>query len=267
MNTYRVVHFLPDPFSGARLPIAALLAGSGAGVKAVRRRNLRVPSGLGGKAADQLVKFILEALDRAERLDVLPFEIGPQSELGPERAIPATVTDPATWVREHVLEAASANASKRKPRAAESRFYLDSWGIGSLVKRRFRPDALESFLPRTSWRVLPPISQYVGSADRQLLLLEPLVSHESVVPEDDVREVYARVAAYQACFSTVDASKGAVGRLGVYVVGDDDDEVRRDMTSAFRGLDATLWFTSDDGQCRDFMTTVESTASQTTMFS
>ena len=59
---YRLVHFVPDPFLGGRVPIAALLR-TPDGVQVVRVPHLPGPHCLGGRARAATVQLVVEDLE------------------------------------------------------------------------------------------------------------------------------------------------------------------------------------------------------------
>lgn len=87
-KSYRLVYFVPDPFLGGRIPIAALVEEEGA-VQVVRMPRLPCPDCLGGAAAASIVKMSLMDLEEVTALDERPEGLGPQVEIGEAREVPA----------------------------------------------------------------------------------------------------------------------------------------------------------------------------------
>src|SRR5947208_1973368 len=75
---YRLVHFLPDPFSGAQVPIAALVGGEG-GVVVTRADHLPGAACLGSPERQSALECVLESIIDARTLDGLPVGAGPQA--------------------------------------------------------------------------------------------------------------------------------------------------------------------------------------------
>ena len=90
---YRIVYFVPDPFLGERIAIAALADGVGL----VRRPRDLAELGLDA-AARSLVHASLAELERVAPEGELPIAVGPQVVGGPVRSVPSGVTDPAQWI-------------------------------------------------------------------------------------------------------------------------------------------------------------------------
>lgn len=102
LTRYRIVHFVPDPFTGARIPIAAVVAYAGTVALALATR---LPSAdcLGRVSLLATMHMVLHALAAVESLDVLPIAVGPHAVLGDARYVPEGVANPVAWVTEHVL--------------------------------------------------------------------------------------------------------------------------------------------------------------------
>lgn len=87
MAEYRMVLFVPDPFSGARFPIAALVQDAGK-VSVVHAPHIPCATCLGGENAAAVVQIILSDLVGVTTIDELPESIGPHAMLGDRRGIP-----------------------------------------------------------------------------------------------------------------------------------------------------------------------------------
>src|ERR1017187_6147506 len=82
---YRVVHFVPDPFTGARIPLAAIVAGGG-GVSIASAGHVPGAVCLGRPSTYAAMQMVLESLSTVESLDVLPVAVGPHAVLDVEKA-------------------------------------------------------------------------------------------------------------------------------------------------------------------------------------
>lgn len=169
---YKFVYFSPDPFVGAKIPVAALLRTS-KGVQAVAAKALNT-SCIGGSDVEFLVRAALRNLERATDLDQLPLSVGPHFTLASDvRTIPAKIEAPSAWLAS-VLETRPGSTAITVPvhrvkAATEGRRFLQHVGVSEYVSDRFKPHAnvLSNFAER-----LEPITHYV--LGRELLLLEPL---------------------------------------------------------------------------------------------
>ena len=167
---FRVIHFVPDPFSGGRVPIAALvdLGGRVQVAFAESKWERLLPAG-----ARLVARLIRESLESRASFDDLPASSGPHAVLGEVRPVPTDVEEPVRWVRVAIFglgEVAEA-APKATERRQQAGFrLLTSWKVAQWVKRRYRP-AEDS---NRYAKVLPEISQYVVSK-AGLLLMEPIL--------------------------------------------------------------------------------------------
>jgi hypothetical protein len=100
---FRIVHFMPDLLSGARVPIAALIEREDRHVQMARADLIPGPAFVGGRAAWSSLNMALEDLTFATSFEILPRSIGPFVHMDEARIVPASVGDPVDWVRKHVL--------------------------------------------------------------------------------------------------------------------------------------------------------------------
>lgn len=98
-NSYRVVHYIPDPFLDGRMPVALLVSAGGA-VKMARLPFAHGWTCLGAGA--ELIKIVL-AQDLTGNFDRLPMSVGPHFVLGDVREIPAEFGDPFAWIERAFL--------------------------------------------------------------------------------------------------------------------------------------------------------------------
>lgn len=93
-------YFLLDPYSDARVPIAALLQdGHATSVVRADASNLRA-------SAVFAVARALADIEAGRDFDTLPFGAGPHFVMGEPRTLPAGGADPSRWVRDHLPRAA-----------------------------------------------------------------------------------------------------------------------------------------------------------------
>lgn len=144
---FQIVHFEPDPFSGSRFAVGALVE-SDQGVQLVTGW-LPGPRGLGGEQASATVRLILDSLRRDARIGELPMSVGPQVQLGELRPLPQGVSDPAAWIKEHVLhrrpqreDELSETAPLGAQRATAGYRFFETWHVSQWVKKRYLPPEL-----------------------------------------------------------------------------------------------------------------------------
>ena len=100
---FRMIHFVPDPFSGARIPIAALVEGD-KGVEVAIASQIPTAECLGSRAAETLLHGIVEDLRTGGfPFGALPPKLGPQVRLGEPKTLPVDCESPVPWLEAHVL--------------------------------------------------------------------------------------------------------------------------------------------------------------------
>ncbi|MCP3100301.1 hypothetical protein LZ198_15630 [Myxococcus sp. K15C18031901] len=197
---YRLVQFLPDPFSGARVPIAALVRDADRRVQVARAPHVPGPHCVGGKALWVAMQMAIEELDRATRFDMLPPTVGPHVRLDHEVRIPESISNPAHWVQSTVLPQRPPNAEDQLERAPRTRSrdkqgdgFFRNFRVQEYVRKGF--DGSELGLNPLS---TPQITHWVPG-DRDLLLMEPVVFRENLHAE--LREISTTFLAWQSLFA------------------------------------------------------------------
>jgi len=194
---FRIIHYLPDPISGARVPIAALVA-DGARLSVVRSRFTPGAACVGGVASWHNMQMILEELMEAEHFDRLPSSLGPQVVLSAQHPIPATVENPTAWVERCILPQ-SMNPKDAEPkvphvprRAAMGFQFFKTWKVARYVERNFKATDLG-----LSENLAHKITHYVAGRS-ELLLMEPMVARGDFGQE--LRDVSEGILAWQRLF-------------------------------------------------------------------
>jgi hypothetical protein len=167
---FRVIHFVPDPFSGGRVPIAALvdLGGRVEVAFAESKWEKLLPAN-----ARLVARLIRESLGARASFDDLPASSGPHALLGEVRSVPKEVGEPVRWVRGAIFALGDEVLPEQKPTERRQQVgfkLLSSWKVDQWVKRRYRPTEETNKYAK----VLPEVSQYVLSK-AGLLLLEPVL--------------------------------------------------------------------------------------------
>lgn len=211
---YRVVHFAPDPFSGWRVPIGALLSHADRPVF-VQADWLPGAGCLGSEAASAVLRMIVEAVARSPDLQRLPAEAGPQAALSDSTPVPSSVSDPARWLAEHVLpgkpHASLAEKEYSTRREVYGRRFFEQYQVWKWVGRRLNPRALsETVSPLSAGE----ITHYVQGKD-ELLLLEPVVATRPNF-EKDIAEISQLFLAWRQLLSETPQTPRA--RLIAYAI-------------------------------------------------
>jgi hypothetical protein len=93
--SYRLLHFAPDPFSGFRLPMAALVRLKSGGFRVAKARDL--PINCLPPTQARMLDRMVARLDEI-RSDTLPMVFGPYVVLDDPLPVPAGVPDEFAWV-------------------------------------------------------------------------------------------------------------------------------------------------------------------------
>jgi hypothetical protein len=234
---YRVIYFSPDPFLGARIPVAALLR-TDDGVKAV------VPKAAIETAADPNATFLLRLglrnLSGGRDIDILPPSLGPHFSLAAHvRDVPAKVDRPDLWLEKQLSTPGGTGIKRGLRVATEGRRFLEHWGVADKVQNSFAPSP--QLLARYVGR-LEHITHYV--LGRQLLLMEPIPARPT---KQKVLEVNTRFGAYR---HALDAEKSAIEwSLVSYVLpGKADAAQRREVAAKISFADAVI-DAANEGEC------------------
>jgi hypothetical protein len=241
---YRVVHFVPDPFTGARIPVAAIVEGA-KGLTLAPAGHLPGASCLGANPTYATMQMVLESLSSIADFRVLPISVGPHAVLDMERQVPADVSDPVAWVVENILPRAAAServavAAKNTRRDTQGYRFFETWNVAQYVHQHFQPGESWTGARPKGARMLGPVSHWAGSPKGGVLLMEPLIPSRPKF-EDELAKVYQRFAGYRIFLNGGDApvELRKNTKLCVYVLQGGNDKDRSSALSAFADVDAT----------------------------
>lgn len=260
-TTYRLVHFTPDPFIGARFPLGAIVVDASGVVRVAKVRTL--PSACPGDrrlvVAVQRVQARLEALTTA---DELPAVFGPYTTLAEACAVPARVTDPLNWVEAMLNPPPSPNRRFVAPhgahRASLGFRFFETWRVDRYVHKTFHPSSdWEGRLERHA-AGLPELSHWVGGRD-EVLLMEPVVPTRSHF-EHELKEVAVKIGAYR--YALEDADAGSHGHLTVYLTAGGHPDRRASARDALAPFAHAVVDTDDEGQRIAFIERIRSVGSE-----
>lgn len=175
--TYRIVHFVPDPFSGARIPIAALVRLSEGRVAVARSASL-LGSHFPSMPTAGVIDLISATLSSATDIYTLPAASGPQAVLGPPAEVPETVADPVRWIENFVLPRGAVAKPRDKHTGikigdAGMRFFKQ-FSVGKFVRKQFHPTTVWPTLPSAAIRDLQTVTHWAGGDGAAIVLMEPI---------------------------------------------------------------------------------------------
>jgi hypothetical protein len=99
---FRLVSFTPDPFSGGRFTIGALI-GTERDASFTPAEHLPGPDCLGGTAAWLTLQKVLQSLASLRRLDPEPGFATQLLSFSPTASVPTGCVDPKSWLRAALL--------------------------------------------------------------------------------------------------------------------------------------------------------------------
>lgn len=198
---YRLIHYIPDPFTGDRVTLGAMVR-TESGVRVEVASRIPGAACLGSLQAQMQVACAVEQLRFLSDFERLPFKMGPHFVLEPVCEIAMSEKQTLQWLRESLLprplELAERESSPaRAPRrATRGRSYLKQFNADHYV-RRFQPSRDLGDLAELG-STLPSISQSVRGSG-ELLLLEPILPMRAHL-ERDLRQVATGFWAYRGFF-------------------------------------------------------------------
>jgi hypothetical protein len=248
---YRVIHFVPDPFIGSRIPIAAAVK-VGDRLEIATCRHLPADSCVGGKQSGEVLRVILACLDQMRDFKELPVATGPHAVADIVRKLPAGVENPLQWVRSHVLPQSEATSERRQSKARNTKRaslgyrFFETWKIHDLVRKSYDPSEHWPSLAGNAGLSLPTISHWAGPTS-DALLMEPIVPRRKF--GDDVRLVSTNFAAYRYFSKRLSVQDGGWKLIAYLLPGCS----RHEKESAQQALDATAHriFDTDDARDRE----------------
>jgi hypothetical protein len=280
---FRIVHFVSDPFLGARIPVAALLRDHANVVRVVRAQRLPAPECLGGPKHAAALRMILDALDSApafDRLpqavevvaqlqygledsapafDRLPQAVGPFATMAEPRAVPDDVPAPAKWLGSHVLPTpitADVAGREREPKRARVGYrFFQSWDLHGYVKKRFKLEERWSAVFRgehgdsSSLASIDSISHWVEGSSK-LLLMEPLIPGRSSFSRD-LHGVARSFSAFRYHLERLEPKKDV--SLVAYMLSSQNRERRTEAITSLRDIAHEIVDLSDTASQQHFV--------------
>lgn len=246
--SFRLVHYIPDPISDERFALGAVVS-VGAQVHGVASQHLPGPSCLGGASHAGLAAFLVRQLEEIMSLDEINRLFGPNVRVSQPQSLPASVSDPTAWVKEHVLR--QPLAAQRAPRGhnlpTQGFQFFTTWGVARHVRKTFRADTDGIRWLRGRGRGLQPITHWVSGADG-LLLMEPVAPGRNKL-QDDLQTLATRMQAWRSVLHP-SAEPPVPARLVVYMLTGGPPKSRAQVCD-WLGDKADLIVDTDHADARD----------------
>lgn len=253
--SYRLVHFTPDPFTGARWPLGALVVDRTGAVRIAKVNQLPLAS-FGDRAMQLAVQRLQGRLDGVRRADALPPVFGPYATLSEAVAVPDAVDDPMGWV-DALLNPARpqeprAATPRRTQRAAFGFRFFETWRVARYVRKTFRPHTDGGARLGKHAAGLPELSHWVGGA-AELLLMEPVVPSRPQF-EADLKCVAQRIGAYRYAIEGAESARGT--RVLAYVTAGGHPDQRAAARETLAPFAHAVIDTDDASARDDFVATI-----------
>lgn len=240
----RIVQFSPDPFSGSRFTIGAVVE-TGGRVEFVRAHLIPDAHCLGGHAPWTTLNLTLDALAAAPDAKQRSGAISQLASIGPDIELPDGVADAASWVSRVLLPrgtpAPSTQHPKRERRDSIGFKLLEDWGVAAVVQKRFH---IETLLGSNDVRLVHRPSHFVH-VGAEILLMEPFVGSRPSL-EHDLIEVKESFLAHQRLFQVT--KNNFEPSYLAYVAPRGYRGAIAEVSDALRATGATIVNTEDSSQ-------------------
>lgn len=252
---YRLVHFTPDPFTGARLPLGAVVVGRDGAVRVAKVDSLPLAC-LGERGLQIAVQRLHARLDTIGSAETLPTAFGPYATLSEAVVIPEAVADPLGWVDSLLNPSQPRRRRTAVPRGAHRsslgyRFF-ETWRVARFVRKTFQPATdWEGWLGRHA-AGLPELSHWVPGID-QVLLMEPVVPTRHRF-ESELKEIAQRIGVYR--YAVENAENGRRGRLIAYLTAGGHPDQREEARQTLSPFAHEVVDTCEEGPRLRFLDTI-----------
>ena len=222
--SYRLIHFAPDPFTGTRFPLGAIVAEDGQ-VRIARVGQLPLAESLGSTSLAVAVQRLYARLDDIRSPHALPLVFGPYATLAAPQAVPEGVEDAHAWVQRLLSPEPPGEqvvAPSRPQRGSMGYRFFETWKVARYVRKRFQPSQDRGGWLREHAASLRPITHWVKGRSR-VLLMEPVLPRREQF-EQDLKDIAAKFGAYRCVLSDMDEPRQ--GKLIAYVTAGGSSDQR-----------------------------------------
>lgn len=250
--TYRLIHFTPDPFTGARFPLGAVVVDGAGAVRVAKVEHLPLAC-LGDRSLAVAVRRLHGRLDSISAANQLPSVFGPTTTLAEPAPVPSGVADPHAWVEAMLNPPRPASRKEPVPQGAHRaslgfRFF-ETWQVARYVRKTFRPDSDGGRWLDRHAAGLPVLSHWVEGRD-EVLLMEPVVPTRPQF-EQDVQDLAVKLCAYR--YALEQAEDGHRGALVVYLTAGGHPDQRAEAQATLAPFAHTVVDTDDAAQRTSFV--------------
>lgn len=240
---YRVLHFCPDPFNGARWPFAAVVETAGE-VRVARAGRLPGSDCLGGERTADLLRWLHDRLGLVASFDRPPPAFGTSVVLDAPVELPQSVGDPVQWIEENVLPrpvVAAVRASRRTLSAPNAGLqFFKNGNVRHWVKSNFQPQRHWPGGAPFGAELLPAVSHFTRGGG-ELLLMEPILPSR-VARARDLQDVVTKMQAYRG---VIDRHEQRNVRTVAYLLADSNAARCADVSGHLEGVAHWIVDTND----------------------
>ncbi len=260
--TYRLVHFTPDPFTGARLSLGAVILADDGAVRVARVARLPGAECVGSRDLAVAVRRLHGRLASISSAEALPAAFGPYASLAAPERVPDEVPDPVVWVESLLNPVRERERAPATPRGAHRstlgyRFF-ETWHVDRYVKKTFKAATdWDGWLHRHA-AGLQEISHWVPGKKR-VLLMEPVVPTRPHF-EKDLQEIATRLLAYR--YAVGHSENGRRGEVVAYVTAGGPQSLRAEAIEQLTPCAHRVVDTDAVGQRSAFIQAIEEIGSQ-----
>jgi hypothetical protein len=250
---FRVVHFVPDPILGARVPIGAFVRDGGA-VFVARARFVPDALCVGGSASAAVLRELLRDLERLAAAPSPTDAFGPHVFVDAERPMPDGVREPVRWLEAYLLPSAGTIEPTRRtpPRASAGMNFFQVHHAARYVGVHFEPRRNAKGWIVGETEGLQTITHWVAGFD-SALLLEPLVLGRTTI-DKDIREIASRFIGYRWARERKRIVRET--RLVAYVVGGAVGAARQEAIERLRDTADDVVDTSEPAARTSFLSDI-----------
>jgi len=215
--SYRLIQFAPDPFTGARYPLGAVVSHGRGEVSVAKAARVPGAGCLGNRSLAIAAQRLHARLDSIESPDALPAVFGPYVSLSKPRPIPAGVGDPTSWLTSLLTPPSIPGDGLKNVRGSQRstlgfRFF-ETWKVARYVEKTFEPTSDWDGWLSPYGLGLQRIAHWVPG-EKTALLMEPVVPSRAKF-DKDLKEIAAKFLAYRAALDKVE--NGRTGQLIAYI--------------------------------------------------
>ncbi len=260
MKRYKLIYFVPDPFTMGRIPVGALVEDGGR-VEPVIAAHLPGADCLGGQKSAALLRMIVRDLSQVTSFE-LPRSISPHAKLDSEQTLPSQIENACAWVKKHVLPCKPGHLEGQKEeklhdplvrRATIGYTFFQNWRVHQHVRRTFKPGRDWDNWLEGGQDVLEPVSHWVAGK-QEILLMEPIVPEDLHHRVDDaVKDISRRFLSYRGYVEKHRPEGDRRGQLVAYILPGLSRDLRvKAFAKLDRASDEVVDFSAEKDRTRFF---------------